>query len=551
MNSFFCGLSLAIPSLYTEIITTGALLRGDRARFPAFDPFEHPVALQLGGGDLMVLAECARLIDYHGYNRINLDCGCPSPRVQLGSSVPVYWRNRYSWLDVSRRCNGQSPSRLRSRRGSASTSGIPSRSLPKFLDKFRETVIIRSKREIFRSLSNQSPKISRFDRDGNFILQFWCCAALCSTRRKRMDKKIKIYANDPDAGAIEQFYNAMEQDYSVRGALMADAHKGYSLPIGGVIATDGVIVPAWVGYDIGCGMCALPTSFSSDVVRKNSQRIFHKIYKRVPVGFSVNRDPVACSLVPDQLTKPGRKAFEKRKGFHALGSLGGGNHFIEVGSDESNTIWIVIHSGSRGIGHGIATEYMRIASGTGKVKEGHYGLRTDSDDGLAYINDMEWALAFALFNRMEIMTRVVEVIGSCCSGDADWASLINRNHNHAEKRDGLWIHRKGATHAEVDMMGVIPGNMRDGSFIIRGKGNPDSLYSSSHGAGRTMSRRQAKTQLDIGEFLDEMRNVAARVEQATLDEAPGAYKDIFEVIRLQSELFDVVAHVLPIINIKG
>ncbi|MEW5891242.1 MAG: RtcB family protein [Pseudomonadota bacterium] len=134
-----------------------------------------------------------------------------------------------------------------------------------------------------------------------------------------------------------------------------------------------------------------------------------------------------------------------------------------------------------------------------------------------------------------------------------WESLINRNHNHAEEKDGLWIHRKGATHAEEGMMGVIPGNMRDGSFVVRGKGNPDALCSSSHGAGRVMGRKEAKERLDMATFRQEMedRGIQARVEAATIDESASAYKDIFEVMAMQRDLVEVIHHIKPIINIKG
>lgn len=366
-----------------------------------------------------------------------------------------------------------------------------------------------------------------------------------------MDKPHKIYAEHLEETALEQFYSAMEQEYSIKGALMPDAHTGYSLPIGGVVATEGVIVPAWVGYDIGCGMCALPTSFDPEKVAKNAQVMFDEVYRRVPVGFNVNQHPSDSNLNPNDLSDLGRKAFDKRKGFRALGSLGGGNHFIEIGTDQTGTVWVIIHSGSRGVGHGVATEYMRLASGDGKVREGHYGLRVDSDAGKAYVNDMNWALQFALQNRTEMMDRIVKAIGQYCEGEALWGDLINRNHNHAEEKDRLWIHRKGATHAEKGMMGVIPGNMRDGSFIVCGKGNPDSLYSSSHGAGRVLGRKQAKRDLNVEDFEATMKGITAKVDSDTLDESPMAYKDIFEVMRLQADLVEVVRQVKPMINIKG
>lgn len=364
-------------------------------------------------------------------------------------------------------------------------------------------------------------------------------------------KQTKIYAEVLEESALEQFNSAMEQDFAVSGALMPDAHTGYSLPIGAVVATEGVIVPAWVGYDIGCGMCALPTTFNSNLVREKSDSIFDEIYKRIPVGFAVNGKPIETDLKKEDLSEFGQLAFEKRKGLLALGTLGGGNHFIEIGEDESETVWIIIHSGSRGVGHGIATEYMRLASGDGKVREGPFGFETSSDLGCSYINDQAWGLEFALQNRQEMIKRVIMAIQEFVDGVGDFAELINRNHNHADLKDGLWIHRKGATHAEEGMMGVIPGNMRDGSFIVRGLGNPESLWSSSHGAGRVLGRKQAKRELDLSDFESVMGGIKARVETETLDESPMAYKDIFEVMRLQNELVEITNHVRPIINIKG
>ncbi len=337
-------------------------------------------------------------------------------------------------------------------------------------------------------------------------------------------KQTKIYAEVLEESALEQFNSAMEQDFAVRGALMPDAHTGYSLPIGAVVATKDVIVPAWVGYDIGCGMCAIPTSFDPDCIREKSEFIFEEIYKCVPVGFAVNGSPIETSLKKGDLSEFGQIAFEKKRGLLSLGTLGGGNHFIEIGEDEQNTVWIIIHSGSRGVGHGIATEYMRLASNDGKARNGHYGLETKSDTGLSYINDLKWGIEFALENRREIMRRTISSIQQFSDGTADFSDLINRNHNHADLKDGLWIHRKGATHAEEGMMGVIPGNMRDGSFIVRGKGNPESLWSSSHGAGRVLGRKQAKRELDLVDFESSMDGIKARVEAETLDESPMATK---------------------------
>jgi tRNA-splicing ligase RtcB len=369
------------------------------------------------------------------------------------------------------------------------------------------------------------------------------------------EKPIRVFAEAIEPGALAQFMGAMAEPYAVKGVLMPDAHTGYSLPIGAVVATEGVVLPAWVGYDIGCGMCAVPTTFARADVARHAKAIFDQTYRDIPVGFEHNRKAVdwepppgvePTNFVADLLAKGGRKE---------IGSLGGGNHFIEIGADEGEKVWIVIHSGSRNVGHKTAAHYMRQASklhtGEDRPRDGHYGFETDSELGECYLADMTFCIEFALANRREIMERVVAAIGRHTDGDADWPALINRTHNHAELKDGQWIHRKGATHAEAGMAGVIPGNMRDGSFIVEGKGNPDALWSSSHGAGRVLGRTQAKRSLKLEDFQRTMQGIQALVKPATLDESPAAYKDIFEVMRLQEPLVTVRHHIRPLINIKG
>ena len=364
------------------------------------------------------------------------------------------------------------------------------------------------------------------------------------------DKPYKIFAEVLEQGAIDQFESAMQQPFTVKGALMPDAHQGYTLPIGAVIATEGVILPSWVGYDIGCGMCALPTSYDVSDIKENAKKIFDSIYRSIPVGFNHNQKAMVWDISNLARSEKMQAIFD-RNGLKQLGSLGGGNHFIEIGADETNKVWIIIHSGSRGIGHATASHYMKLASGTEKAMEGHFGFDVKSYNGSDYIDDLNFCLQFALENRKEMMRRIEKEISHYCKGDAVWDELINRNHNHAELKDNLWVHRKGATHAEDGMMGVIPGNMRDGSFIVRGKGNPDALWSSSHGAGRVLGRKEAQRVLNLESFTETMNGVVAKVDKDTLDESPEAYKNIFDVMELQSELVDIVAHVKPIINIKG
>lgn len=376
-----------------------------------------------------------------------------------------------------------------------------------------------------------------------------------------MNKHYKIYAEVLEDEALQQFDSVMALDTSIAGALMPDAHKGYSLPIGGVVATKNIIYPAWVGYDIGCGMCAAPLDgITKDDIQSNSDKIFNSIYKIVPVGYNHhNRAKFMFNLLDYDCSESFIERWENENPLVQLGTLGGGNHFIELGYDEDDNVWIVIHSGSRNFGWKTAQYYMKLASGDGKAREGSYGFDIESDNGLNYYDDMNVCLDFALKNRTSIMDGVLEAIGNAI-GKKDVSIFdeffINRNHNHAEiKRNTYYgdviIHRKGATHAEEGMMGVIPGNMRDGSFIVCGKGNKDSLWSSSHGAGRVMGRKVAKNTISLEDFSQVMLGIQAKVCADTLDESPFAYKNIFDVMDLQRDLVEVIHYIKPIINVKG
>lgn len=361
-------------------------------------------------------------------------------------------------------------------------------------------------------------------------------------------KDYKVYASLLEGKAHSQFMDALKNDWVLKGALMPDAHAGYALPIGAVVATNGVIVPSWVGYDIGCGMCALQTDFRKEEVQAFSKEIFEDVYKWIPVGFkhhSEDQKEFKSNTEPSEFLK---KVFAIN-GLRQIGTLGGGNHFIEIGYDESDFVWIIVHSGSRNLGHKVATHYMKLAGG-GKCIEGHLPLDVNSDEGESYISDLNYCLDFALESRKRMIQKVFDILHSYCSGGVV-GEFINRNHNHAEYSHNMWIHRKGATHAEKGMKGVIPGNMRDGSFIVEGKGNPESLWSSSHGAGRVMSRRKAKEEINFDDFLETMKGVKAKVDESTLDESPFAYKNIFDVMNDQKDLVKVLHHIKTIINIKG
>jgi tRNA-splicing ligase RtcB len=422
---------------------------------------------------------------------------------------------------------------------------------------------------------------------------------------KTANTPYKIYAELLDETSQKQFFDVLNEPYVTYGALMPDAHAGYTMPIGAVCATKDVVVPQFVGFDIGCGMCAYRTDFTKDEILQNSQEIYKKIVEEIPLGFKKhkNHQSFKCDLPRTEFASHLLNSL----GLMQLGTLGGGNHFIEIGYDSNERAWIVIHSGSRGFGHKIATHYMLQAYHTKHPQDkklekilndfkernqnfkehnpegfeksfekfkhkqtlelnrkvdldrlgGIWGLDVKSELGLEYIKDQNFALNFALENRKKMIETICRILDKIIGGDfgfvcEDEERFINKNHNHVEVDDkrGEWIHRKGATHAKKGMMGVIPGNMRDGSFVVRGKGCEESLCSSSHGAGRVMSRVKAKKSINIDEFKESMRGITATVDKNTLDESPFAYKDIFSVMELQKDLVEVVEHIKVLINVK-
>lgn len=411
-------------------------------------------------------------------------------------------------------------------------------------------------------------------------------------------KKTKIYAEVLEESALEQFEKAMSLECNVQGALMPDAHSGYTLPIGAVIKSKEMVFPSYVGYDIGCGMCALKINVHKEEL--DLEMLRDDIVNSIPVGFNRHSEPVEIPLKILQMPMSDEMYNDLvSTGRFQLGTLGGGNHFIELGEadfdpeiDQSGETWIVIHSGSRGLGHKTADRYMKLAASESlditeleqtffsshenlfkynrerydielkkfiekeKIKsckntEGHNGFNIYSELGQRYLKDMNVCLEYALENRKQMISCIVKAITKQV-GEVSTGALINRNHNHAEVlEDGFVIHRKGATHAENGMMGVIPGNMKDGSFIVQGLGNEESMNSSSHGAGRVLSRKKAKEILDVNEFNDTMKGIVTNHTVETLDEAPKAYKNIFEVMELQSELVEVKDRCRPYINVKG
>lgn len=282
------------------------------------------------------------------------------------------------------------------------------------------------------------------------------------------------------------------------------------------------------------------------------------ILKYVPVGNARYKPDVALDFKfkhYDRLSDIGKDVYNSRSNCQ-LGTLGGGNHFIEIGVDRQEHICITIHSGSRGFGHGLADKYMRIAAEANGVTSGNleksFALDAYSDEGKMYISDALIAQGYALLNRKLMTETVTKIISGYLNKRVIERQFINRNHNHVEpKGDGVFIHRKGATHAEQGMLGVIPGNMRDGCFIVEGLGNESYLCSSSHGAGRVLSRGAAKKAITLEMMEKEMEGIVGCISAHTIDESPSCYKNIFDVMDMQKRSVKILNHIVPLVNIKG
>lgn len=381
-------------------------------------------------------------------------------------------------------------------------------------------------------------------------------------------KKITNFAINYDNETKKQFDHCCSQDFVKEASLMPDAHSGYVAPIGSVLKTKDFVVPAWVGYDIGCGMIACKFNRKNIIndIKLNSQEIFDEVNKIIPMGKGAISEQKFVSLEIKNNYKKLLEKFSKKEhnkeiykflrtqALAHLGSLGSGNHFIELlleknGSEDE--LWLVIHSGSRGVGHKVATHYMKQASNNENKYEITSKLDVNSQIGKEYLNILEFGLEFALLNRLEMAYRVKKILKKIINKNLDFELWVNKNHNHCIKENNYYIHRKGATPAKLNERGVIPANMRDGCFLVRGLGNKDYLESSSHGAGRKLSRNEARNTIKINDFENSMIGITGNINESTIDEAPMAYKNIFEVMKAQESSVKIVSHLLPIINWKG
>ena len=377
---------------------------------------------------------------------------------------------------------------------------------------------------------------------------------------------MKIYDHCPDTDkeTLQQFEHCASQKFVTVAALMPDAHKGYVAPIGAVLITKDFIVPSWVGFDIGCGMIAIQLK-SKHILKKiklNKERIYNQVFKKVPMGLGKKNKLENLSEKTKKQFQEILNNFEKKehdkKVFnylksaapYYLGTLGAGNHFIEI-SQNKKQVWLVLHSGSRKIGHEVAKQYMVKASNSKKDYEQTFPLKANSKLGKEYLNALEFCLEFALLNRMEMSYKIIEILEKVLNQKIKTKFWANKNHNHAIFEKPFYIHRKGATPSKKSEKGIIPGNMRDGTYLIKGRGSKEFLNSSSHGAGRLMSRSQARQKISIKEFQNSMKGIKSNLSSKIIDEAPMAYKNINEVMKAQRKSVKIIKHLKPIMNFKG
>ena len=376
----------------------------------------------------------------------------------------------------------------------------------------------------------------------------------------------KIWADDIEAGALEQIRNLANLPFAFKHiAVMPDCHQGYGMPIGGVLATTGVIIPNAVGVDIGCGMKAMSTDIRiEEMDTETLKRIMGRIRETVPVGFSHQSAAQDEGFMP-QLVIRTVVDREYDSALKQLGTLGGGNHFIEIQKDvEVGNVWVMIHSGSRNLGKQVADHYNKLAVGLNekwcsvvpKPWELAF-LPQGSEEYAAYLDEMQYCVAFARANRALTMERIIQAIEAEFP-EAEFTEAPDVAHNYARLENhfgqNVMVHRKGATSAKQGQIGIIPGSQGTASYIVQGLGNPQSFESCSHGAGRRMGRKDATRRLDLAEEiakLDSQGIVHSIRTVSDLDEAAGAYKPIEEVMEQQRDLVEVVHRLTPMGVIKG
>jgi tRNA-splicing ligase RtcB len=384
-----------------------------------------------------------------------------------------------------------------------------------------------------------------------------------------------------EAGAMQQLRNVASLPFvHSHVAGMPDVHWGKGATVGSVIATKRAIVPAAVGVDIGCGMMAVRTSLTADQLPDTLSEIRAEIERAVPKGFessqSAGHAKGGWAVTPNAIARTWYERFEERwrkivakhskvegKTSDQLGSMGGGNHFIEICLDEEERVWVMLHSGSRGTGNRIGSYFIEAAKEAIAKQTLDFHL---ADRDLAfltegselfddYIEAMSFAQDYAMANRELMMARVLEALRKHAPPFKTEKKAINCHHNYATREfhfgEQVWVTRKGAVSARRGELGIIPGSMGTGSFIVEGLGNSESFESCSHGAGRLMSRGQAKKLISLDDHRAAVAGIECRVDEGVLDESPAAYKEIGAVMDAQTDLVAIKHRLRQVINVKG
>lgn len=381
--------------------------------------------------------------------------------------------------------------------------------------------------------------------------------------------KIKSWATEIEQEALSQLEDLANLPFIFNHiAVMPDVHAGKGSTIGSVVATKGAIIPAAIGVDIGCGMCAVKLPVKIDVFGDSLKDLRHSIERSVPVGFYQNK------IVTERMEKSFQHIHTKTeikrdllyKALHQMGTLGGGNHFIELCHDQDHHAWVMLHSGSRNLGKTLAEDHTNKAKGLMKrcfisLPDPDLAyLVQNTEEFDHYIADLNAAQNYAKFNRQEIMTRVLKDISYFLfkedRGEKNLTEFrVDCHHNYCQMEhhfnSNVWVTRKGAVSAKKGEWGIIPGSMGAKSFIVKGKGNKMSFQSCAHGAGRRMSRTRARNLFTLEDMEQQTHGVECRKDKNMIDEIPGAYKNIEDVMNHQKDLVDIFYTLKQVLCIKG
>ncbi|MFE9608262.1 RtcB family protein [Streptomyces sp. NPDC006012] len=375
-----------------------------------------------------------------------------------------------------------------------------------------------------------------------------------------------------EQGALQQLRNVATLPWIKGLAVMPDVHYGKGATVGSVIAMQGAVCPAAVGVDIGCGMSAVRTSLTANDLPGDLSRLRSKIEQAIPVGRGMHRDPVDPGRFHGLATSGWEGfwdrfdgvaeavRFRRERAAVQMGTLGSGNHFCEVCVDTSGSVWLMLHSGSRNIGKELAEHHIGVAHtlphNQGLVDRDLAVFVADTPQMAAYEHDLYWAQEYAKYNRSIMMALLKDVVRKeFKKAKVAFEPEVNCHHNYVsrERYEGmdLLVTRKGAIRAGSGEYGIIPGSMGTGSYIVRGLGNEKSFNSASHGAGRRMSRSAAKRRFSTQDLQEQTRGVECRKDSGVVDEIPGAYKPIEQVIDQQRDLVEVVAKLKQVVCVKG